>query len=360
MPNRKYSCKSCGTKHHPPTGDNCPYVLSEQEEEVFINQDKSVDVVKAVENLTETVGTLVADVATLKSGAMGSSPSISPPARQSSPPQWPTHDQAYARRPVPTDVSATPAVMSSAIPEVTLQQLPAVPELAHRADALLSSGPDVATDLVNLHYLTGGKLLKSPRDAPVRRIVRTVLWPNQFVTRLVGSQGVVKFDDLTLPEFSLGSLKIIQLPEVSSAEKTSRIRHLEWIMNFARFYAWPTIRAMYAVVLEDVQYGAANWGDSIQQYKESHMLASNLLHGQDIPHRDSSKSTRLQASDYTPQPCRKYNFELCQRSPCPYRHVYINCLRGHGETAQHPNKDCPRRHVRTNVDTILSTAAARP
>ena len=100
MPNRKYSCKSCGTNHHPPTGDNCPYVLSEQEEEVFIYQDKSVDVVNAVAKVAETVGTLVADVVTLKSGAMGSSPSISLPARQSSPAQWPTPGQAHARRPV--------------------------------------------------------------------------------------------------------------------------------------------------------------------------------------------------------------------------------------------------------------------
>jgi hypothetical protein len=98
---------------------------------------------------------------------------------------------------------------------------------------------------------------------------------------LVGNHGVAKFDNLTLPEFSLGTLKIIQLPEISTFKKAARITHLEAILKIAHYYTWPAIRSMYAVGLEDVQYGSTNWGDSIQTYKESHMWPSSLLPTQD-------------------------------------------------------------------------------
>jgi hypothetical protein len=55
---------------------------------------------------------------------------------------------------------AEQAMTTSTTREVTLQQLRAMPELTDRADAMLSSGPEMSSDLLNLHYLTGGKLLK--------------------------------------------------------------------------------------------------------------------------------------------------------------------------------------------------------
>ena len=326
-------CSTCGNKHSPPRGKKCTYVipLEDPEEELEeISESEvggTVTVANAVSELTATVQLLSDDLASLRRD-------LTKPGDES-------------------DTSIQPAV-----PDVTLPELRAMPQLNARVDSLMNR--DTSTDLVNLHYLTGGKLLKSPRDAPVRRIVRTVLWPNQFVSRLVGSTTVLKFDDLSLPEFSLGGLKIIQLSEIPLAEKTARIQHMEHMMSLARHYAWPSIRAMYAVVLEDIQYGNATWGDPIQPYKDAHLLPSNLLPAPYSQAQGGGKLFRTSTQDIpVSQLCRKFNFDTCTRLQCPYKHFCMSCLRARGEKTPHATKDCPRSATRPAPYPAISATTTK-
>ena len=92
-------------------------------------------------------------------------------------------------------------------PNVTLPELRAQQPLNTRVDACLDNnlglpGAAMNMDLVDAHYVTGGKIFRSPRDAPVRKIVHHT--PNQFTTRMPGGPSI-KFDDMSLCEFVLGS-----------------------------------------------------------------------------------------------------------------------------------------------------------
>ena len=84
----------------------------------------------------------------------------------------------------------------SPVPPANLDAMRASQQLTARVDNAMSTD----AGLLDLHYLTGGKLMKSPWDAPARKITRSVLWPNQFVTRMQGAAGAVKSDDLTMQE----------------------------------------------------------------------------------------------------------------------------------------------------------------
>lgn len=278
-----------------------------------------------VAQLAATVATLADELQELRSG--------SPPA------------QARNPGPDPDDVDIS-----------TLRRME---PLSSRVDAMLAEDTALpqnpASELLNLHMLTGGKLLKSPRDAPIRKIVYSILWPNQMVSRLAGATAGVKYDDLTMCEWVLGTTKILLLPEVSDSEKTGRLNHTETIMALARHYAWQEIRAMYGAVLDDIQYGTLKWTDSIQAYKDTHMIQSALL-----SNKSHSKSPKFTSALQEQQTCRKYNFELCTRAQCPYRHVCFFCHRFRSETAQHKAKDCPHRQEQGPARPTTTQHAATP
>jgi len=196
-------------------------------------------------------------------------------------------------------------------------------------------GAENARLLADLLTSSGGKSLKSPRDAPARRVVNSVLWPNNFVTRSGAS--FVKYDELTLEEFTLGMIKVIRLPELPSAEMSARLAHLEYIMAAARIYQWPALRSLYATALEGVQYGDLTWDFSFTDLKER-----ELHHGHLLSARLESDTGRMGGSRKQGEPCRKWNFSSCARQPCPYAHICSTCAYAK-ETAYHRAADCYRR-----------------
>ena len=307
------------------------------------NRDNSKSDSEILESLVVAVTSLASDVKQLKTEAKKAEAMPSTPYME---PEIPSISQPMVGAPV------------------SLNGIRSCPEIAARVDNVMAQ--DATADLLNLHYVTGGKLLKSPRDAPTRRIMRTVLWPNQFVTRMSGATGACKYDELTVPEFMLGALKIVQLTEITEEEKKSRLEHLELIMTLARYYTWSAIRNMYGVVLEDVQYGSLNWGQSIQGYKDAHMHPGAMTQPAIGSVRDArtpkltrpTPTTTLASTD----PCRKFNYEECTRDPCPYLHICLTCRRYHSETQSHTARDCPRRaaFVAARMESPAMTSMTPP
>ena len=89
----------------------------------------------------------------------------------------------------------------------------------------------------------------------------TILWPHQFVHR-PGTFDLI-FDNLTLAEFVAGTSAILLLPKLPEAEKKARLEHLQFLMLLSRSFSWDSLRALYAVALEDIQCGHRKWGDSL-------------------------------------------------------------------------------------------------
>ena len=317
---RKYQCSGCGSSHPKPIGNNCATVYNCENSVISVG-DSTESVGDAIKTLTTTVQALAQEVSTLRTEVRATPASGITMATSSM-------------------TSGTNGL--STVPPANLDTMRASQQLTARVDSAMSAD----AGLLDLHYLTGGKLMKSPRDAPARKITRSVLWPNQFVTRMQGAAGAVKYDDLTMQELALGVLKIAQLSEVPEDERKARLGHLETVMNLARYYTWPAVRNMYGVVLEDIQYGSLDWSENIQGYRDAHMQPSALLTRGDIPSIVGANRTRhITATNApaVPEICRKFNFEECPRSPCPYLHVCSACKRYHGEVQNHKAKDCARR-----------------
>ncbi len=353
---RQYMCTSCNTKHSAPTGRRCPYTATQEQDDVLAEEydvvhapprdtpDDSLSNISEDEErsggglhdtvaaLTSTVTDLVREVAALKTAN-------SPRAVAGNP-------AASAARPERDQ--------SSVIPDVSLATLRRMQPLNSRVDALMEPLVPAA-----VHAASDGKsCVKSPRDAPTRRIIRSILWPNQMVTRLGGAGASLRYDELTLPEFVLGSVKIVRLPELPPGEISARLSHLDSVMTLARHYTWPSVRSLYGAVLEDVQYGSSDWSVSVVGYRDALLTPMNLLAAPTTrgePDETSMARTRKPGVGEYTQSCRKFNWETCHRSPCPYLHICSSCMRYHGSRESHKAKECARRAEFLNTQRQAAT-----
>ena len=143
-----------------------------------------------------------------------------------------------------------------------------------------------------------------------------------------------------MAEFVAGTAKILQLSEITGSERSGRLRHLEVTMSLARFYNWSAIRTMYASVLEDIQYGVLSWQDDMKTYQQA-ILSPLELVKTDV--RTSGSVPDKKATKQDSGICRKFNWETCSRSQCPFSHKCFSCFKYHGESASHSAKDCGKR-----------------
>ena len=162
---RKYKCTSCGTKHSPPVGKDCDITFLEEEVD-RVDQSESISggisVMATVQSLTNVVAELAKEVSEIKEITVRNTC---------------TQDSDTSRDNVDMHGDAN------------IDELRRSTILGARVDAAMTSDPAlrVLDDMMNIHALTGGKLYKSPRDTPVRKIIHHILWPNQFVSRLAGA-----------------------------------------------------------------------------------------------------------------------------------------------------------------------------
>lgn len=362
-------CNTCLCKHPPPTGRNCPAIDSSYQLNMSQDELHTAGLSNTSDTPLQTEGVPGPDSGAGSSGQVadqgatgGQDSAVSITAlldavtaltakverldhKVSQTKQDTAQNQDYPR---PTHQDHT-----------TIADLRAMSTLNARAENLLGAqatglfqtptsalptqltvpGPGVVADntrlLADILTSTGGKSLKSPRDAPARRIVNNVLWPNHFVTRAGSS--FIKYDELTLEEFTLGMLRVIRLPELPPAEMSARLAHLEHIMAAARTYQWPALRSLYATALEGVQYADLTWQFSFTDLKER-----ELHHGHLLTARADTATGRSLGSRKQEEPCKKWNFGTCSRQPCPYAHVCSSCAYNR-ETSYHRAAECFRR-----------------
>jgi len=128
------------------------------------------------------------------------------------------------------------------------------------------------------------------------------------------------------------------LNELPDNERAGRLAHMVIVMSLCRHYQWPTVRGMYANILEDIQYGTIQWSDTITPYKEAALNPSMLL-ATKVP----SQYPKNKVVGTNSQICRNYNWSFCSRKPCQYQHKLSYCLKYKGETVEHAGKECRHR-----------------
>ena len=125
----------------------------------------------------------------------------------------------------------------------------------------------------------------------------------------------VTFDDLTMAEFVAGTCNILQLPELPSTERNSRLEHMHYLMNLTAHYKWAHVRSLYAAALEDIQCGVRAWEDSLVPLKEAYLFDSARI--------QTSTTNRLLL-------CRKFNYDVCKYTNCKFQHMCIACWKNNG------------------------------
>lgn len=225
--------------------------------------------------------------------------------------------------PIISDVPQTDA-RNTDDADITLEELRKLQPLQSKVDNVLS-------DLNIPEGISSIKLsgkAKNPRTTATRKIIFHILWPHQFVHR-PGAYDLI-FDNITLPEFVAGTSAILLSSEIKEPEKRARIEHLQFLMLLSRSYTWDSLRAMYAVALEDIQCGHRKWSDSLADLKD--LMA--VPQANDKQHTSPSNMRNVNTS------CRKFNYEKCTYKFCRYPHVcYICSLQG--KISEHPARACP-------------------
>ena len=190
------------------------------------------------------------------------------------------------------------------------------------------------------------------------RVLFPQLWPHNEVENEFALSSL-KFKDLTLRLFVLGELEIITSGNVSEIEQSSRLLLLKTMLYYAGNYSWASILDLYAAILQKIELGKANWGDSFDRLE--HMILTmhpNSVLSKSGKKRGVGSSQNVNDSDRVLfcAPYQKGNCNLSQSHTTawkgdPNNQVTVNhiicakCLLNTGKKAYHPDTspDCPQR-----------------
>ena len=176
--------------------------------------------------------------------------------------------------------------------------------------------------------------LAQPQSKPI------FLSPEMFCHRAGCTD--VKFDQLTLAEFTEGYLNIILYSQqLAPAERWARLERLSEIMSTANTYQWPKVRALFGILQKEIQLGFRTWWDGISTLKER-MLRPNDV----IPATDQQDKTDKRAHIDTTHICKAYNYNTCADKDCKLSHICNPCFRMRGLEAAHTAGDCPHNPKR--------------
>jgi hypothetical protein len=192
-------------------------------------------------------------------------------------------------------------------------------------------------------------------------IVNDVEWPHYHVHRTSNEKSVT-YDDLSLPEFVLGTLKSIVLTETMSTMAEIKINHLSDLMADAEDFQWPVLRQYHGTILQDLEMNRYSWldQDMFQKRKLKHVARAEAVARRPARQSQSYSLPKPFAQSSAPsydrqQPtvhaiCKAYNLGECN-APSPHsspdglvRHSCGFCKRTIQRHFGHTEKTCRRKN----------------
>ena len=170
-------------------------------------------------------------------------------------------------------------------------------------------------------------------------------WPHFHIQRTSAEQSLT-FDELTLPEMVVGTIKAILSTEQVSTLAEIQFNHLADLMTDSEDFTWPILRQFNGLVLQDVEMGRYSWfdGDSIQKKKLKHVSRAQAVRRatatQPRPRQLLDSQSRPTNINIT---CKAYNAGQCNdisphstpeglaRHSCAHCHKTIHRFFGHPE-----------------------------
>jgi hypothetical protein len=117
------------------------------------------------------------------------------------------------------------------------------------------------------------------RSGKSKKVTSYVKFPQKWPHSQLGQHLILrekKYDDLTMAEFCVGELSILEGEDCSDRERVKRLSHLKDIMYLGTKYQWKYVLNYHAACLLEVERGVKKWGSKFERL-QSTTLAGGLL-----------------------------------------------------------------------------------
>ena len=357
MPDKKQSCKTCKTRHLPPTGKKCQQKNSTELDSSVANglrdaavSSKLLDTDQAdlggqrlqmeilaqlqkVSQRLEKVEDQVAVGSQKATQATAQSPSGHGKLSTDSVLAMSSKSRKKCKK------SRSPIVSTESSSESSDSDTPSLETL--RSYDLQRKVDQRIRELNHSSHLSGNVKHKSKRGGNVEvSVKRKVSWPHESILGGVSRQRIT-YDQLSLTQWVQGFCKNI-LEQKSVERRDIMVSYLSDLMEDATDFTWQGAKAAHAVLLCEMERGSLQWEDSdrIDRVRRAH--AQKHI---------SNKPTWGKASDHSgrkPWFCKNF-----QNGSCTYsrdhesngrlqRHICSFCLMG-GRQLPHSEKDCTHK-----------------
>ena len=349
MPDKKQSCKTCKTRHLPPTGKKCQFKST-------VDSDKSVP--NGLRDAAVSSKLLDTDQADL--GGQRLQLEILSQLKKVLQRLDMVEDQVAGGVQPATQASVgspSPATgklsTDSVIVSSQKSKIPSLDKL--RSHVLQKKVDRRIRDLDQSSHLSGSDSKskhKSKRGGNVDvSVKRKVSWPHEPILGGVSRQRVT-YDQLSLTQWVQGFCKNI-LEQKSSDRRDIMVSYLSDLMEDATDFSWQGAKAAHAVLLCEMERGSLQWEDldRIDRIRRAH--AQKHVSGR------SGWAKPLDHSSRKPWYCKNYQFGTCVHSRDHesngkiHKHVCSFCLAG-GRQVGHPEKECPHKKSSKNEQAWLS------
>ena len=204
-----------------------------------------------------------------------------------------------------------------------------------------------------------GKFAKSHVE-----LIRQEVWPHTAVSKKYVKRGT--FDNLDFDAFVAGEAKIVysmlQKSPTEASRGMGRLRVLVLVAHwFCRSKNWPTIRAMYENIIEEVEQGDSDWTDDFSGHET--MLPSIMMQQQHNSNTFASSATGRKSEEDKKSRnieiywCKGFQTGTCELSSphmaqvrpdepqVPVIHICASCWNVHKKKREHPEGDpsCPTK-----------------
>ena len=187
-------------------------------------------------------------------------------------------------------------------------------------------------------------------------IINNIVWPHHVIHK-GPERKPVKYDDITIPEFVLGVLRMAQ----SSDNKIEITNHLMNVLEDMCLFEWEQVRQAYGILLSEIEHDRCQWDDAQQIDHIRRLFAQHpdgrirQFHFKPTRSQRSSQSqnTSNTASQHPGRPCMLYQNGRCGQQGDHvtkghlFRHVCNHCWTVRNMTCIHQESRCIAKTYRS-------------
>ena len=163
------------------------------------------------------------------------------------------------------------------------------------------------------------------RSGKSKKITSYVKYPEKWPHTELGQHLILKekkYDDLTMAEFCVGELSILESDEFSDKKRGKRLSHLKDVMYLATKYQWQHVLNFHASCLLEIERGVKKWGSNFDKL-QSTTLAGGLLQQSHVSNGGERNIGSTRGQNGGPLYCKYF-----QRGTCNQRGDHMGQFNG--------------------------------